>query len=52
MIHIYYISYEAKYFSLLDHTSKNKIKHTFLGKLIKNRFFYFYFLIQDFSPNI
>ena len=47
MIHTYYISYEAHYFSLLDHTSKNKIRHTISGKLIKT-FFHFYFLIQDF----
>ena len=32
LIHIYHMSYEAQYISLLDHTSKNEIRHKFSGK--------------------
>ena len=32
LIHTNYISYEAQYFSLSDHTHKNNIKHIFRGK--------------------
>ena len=29
LTHTYYISYEPQYLSLLDHTSKNEIRHRF-----------------------
>ena len=51
LTHTYYISYEGQYFSVLDHTSNIWIGHKLLEKWIKNWFFHFYFLIQDFLLN-
>ena len=32
LIHVYHISYEPQYYSLLDHTSKNEVRHKSLEK--------------------
>ena len=34
LIHNYYISFEAQYFSSLDHISRNEIGHTLLKRQI------------------